>query len=263
MLTCIPLISAIISGPPDRGLLLALPGLSALAAFALPTFKRSAAAFIDWFTVLFFTGWAIFIWVMWIATQTGFPPQPAANVERLAPGFKLPWQWQSFLIALAGTLVWAWIVYWRTSRHRDALWKSLVLPACGTTLCWLLFMTLWLPALDYARSYATQIERVREVIGLGEPCVNIRGLTNPEITAMRFHGGWSLVQFPSQQICPWLVSSSGRKSAFETSLQGQPWQLVAEIAHPVAKQDVFVIFKRKSLAIESTEKPDIETSQPK
>ncbi|MFZ9180222.1 MAG: hypothetical protein ACO21V_13530, partial [Limnohabitans sp.] len=49
-----------------------------------------------------------------------------------------------------------WLVHWRAGRHRAALWKSLVLPAGGAALCWLLLMTLWLPALDYARSYVTQ-----------------------------------------------------------------------------------------------------------
>jgi hypothetical protein len=45
--------------------------------------------------------------------------------------------------------------------HRSAIWKSLVLPAGGATLCWLLLMTLWLPVLDYARSYAPQVQRIR------------------------------------------------------------------------------------------------------
>ena len=95
------------------------------------------------------------IWVIYVAMQTGVPAKPAANVARLAPGF-VPqllgrWRW---LLAVAGTL--AWLVA-RALAHRrataHALWKSLVLPAGGVALCWLLLMTLWLPLLDYARSY--------------------------------------------------------------------------------------------------------------
>ena len=56
----------------DRSLLLSLPPLAALAAFALPTLKRSVASLIDWFTLLFFTACALTIWVVWIAMQTGF-----------------------------------------------------------------------------------------------------------------------------------------------------------------------------------------------
>ena len=72
----------------DRSLLLSLPPLAALAAFALPTLQRSVTSLIDWFTLLFFTTCAIAIWVIWIAMQTGVPRQPAANVAKLAPGFE-------------------------------------------------------------------------------------------------------------------------------------------------------------------------------
>ena len=70
----VPVASAVLTRAGDRVLLLALPALACLAALALPTFKRSAAALIDWFTVLFFSLWAIVIWVVWISLHTGVPP---------------------------------------------------------------------------------------------------------------------------------------------------------------------------------------------
>jgi len=145
LIASVPLASAVTTLAGDRALLLALPALAALAALALPTFSRGAAALIDWFTVLFFSGWAIVIWVVWLAMQTGVPAKFAA--------------------ALAGTLAWIALARWRTGRHRTALWKSLVLPAAGATLCWLLLMTLWLPALDYGRSFAPQMREVRRWVG--------------------------------------------------------------------------------------------------
>jgi hypothetical protein len=249
ILVCVPLVSALLASPPDRCLLLALPGLAALAAFALPTFKRSGAAFIDWFTVLFFTGWAIFIWVMWIATLTGFPPQPAANVARLAPGFHQQWQWLGFMAALAATLAWVLLVRWRAGRHRAALWKSLVLPAGGTTLCWLLLMTLWLPAFDYARSYVAQMRQVRAVIGDGAPCVSVQDLTHAQIAALRFHGGWTTVPLAVLQVCPWLVRNAWGQRRFEASPQSQPWQHVTDIRHPVDRQETLAIYRRSPAAI--------------
>ena len=120
---------------PDRTLLLALPALAALAAFALPTLKRQVAALIDWFTLLFFSGCGITIWVVWIAMQTGVPSQPAANVARLAPGFQASFSLLTLAVALVATLAWAWLVKWRVGRHRAAIWKSLVLPAGGAALC--------------------------------------------------------------------------------------------------------------------------------
>src|SRR5205085_4093259 len=83
----VSLATTMLAPNPDRALLLGLPALATLAAFALPTFQRSVGALIDWFTLLFFSGCALVIWVIWISLQTGVPPKPAANVARLAPGF--------------------------------------------------------------------------------------------------------------------------------------------------------------------------------
>ena len=92
------------TSPADRALLLGLPALSVLAAFALPTLQRSLAALIDWFTLLFFSLSAIAIWVVWLSLQTGWPAQPAANVARLAPGFTHSLAPLPLLVALGATL---------------------------------------------------------------------------------------------------------------------------------------------------------------
>ncbi len=144
----------------DRALMLALPGMAVLAAFALPTLKRSTSAAIDWFSIFFFTLCAITIWVIYVSMQTGVPARPAANVARLAPGFVVAFEPLELVLGLAGTLAWLWLVRWRTGRHREAVWKSMVLPAGGVALCWLLLMTLWLPLLDYARSPRPLVERI-------------------------------------------------------------------------------------------------------
>ncbi len=149
VLVCV--VATLTTGSSDRTLLLALPALATLAAFALPTLKRQVSALIDWFTLLFFSGCAFTIWVVWIAMQTGVPAQPAANVARLAPGFEASFSFFTFAIAAIATVAWMGLVKWRVGRHRSAIWKSLVLPAGGATLSWLLFMTLWMPALNYAQ----------------------------------------------------------------------------------------------------------------
>jgi hypothetical protein len=91
--------ATLMMGSSDRTLLLALPAIASLAAFALPTLKRQMASLVDWFTLLFFSFCGLTIWVVWLAMHTGFPPQAAANVARLAPGFVsqfLPRQFSKF-----------------------------------------------------------------------------------------------------------------------------------------------------------------------
>lgn len=180
----------------DRALLLALPALAALAAFALPTLRRSVSALIDWFTLLFFSFCALVIWVIWVAMMTGVPAKPAANVARLAPGFVPEFSFLLFALGAAATLAWLWLVSWRVGRHREAIWKSLVLPAAGSTLCWLLLMTLWLPLLDFGRSYGPISRRIASLVP-EQACVLADGLSQAQIAALRHHGGLRLVRTDS------------------------------------------------------------------
>ena len=177
----------------DRALLPALPAFAALAAFALPTLGRSLSALIDWFTLVFFSGCALVIWVIWVAMQTGVPAKPAANVAKLAPGFTAEFSWVLFLPAVLITAAWIWLVVWRTGRHRQAIWKSLVLPAAGATLCWVLLLTLWLPLLDFGRSYGPLMRRIARMNPPASPCVLVDGLSMAQMAALSYQGQLSLV----------------------------------------------------------------------
>jgi len=224
-------------------LLLALPALAALAAFSLPTLKRSVAALVDWFTLLFFTGWAVVIWVIWIALQTGVPQQPAANVARLAPGFQHSFSLLPFLIAAVATLAWAWLVKWRVGRHRSAIWKSLVLPAGGATLCWLLLMTLWLPLLDFARSYAPLVHRAM-VIMPRATCIETHGLSRGQIAAFKLHGRVRVNIIDAQGSCPWLVVHKDALNTLPKSVDLANWKLQGNIRHPIDRDEDLLIYRR-------------------
>ena len=243
LLASVPVTSTLITTSGDRALLLALPSLAALAAFALPTFRRSMSALIDWFTLLFFTGWAIVIWVVWVAMQTGVPAKPAANVAKLAPGFEPVFQWPALLAALGGTLAWAALARWRTGRHRTALWKSLVLPAAGATLCWLLLMTLWLPALDYARSLAPQMREVRSVVG-DAPCVQVFGLSAPQVVGVRYHGGWATEPLIGTTACPWLLVDVDAQASLPQVADMAQWELVDRVRRPTDDNETLLLLRR-------------------
>ena len=234
--------------PADRALLLGLPALATLAAFALPTLSRSVAALIDWFTLLFFSVSAIAIWVIWIATQTGIPAKPAANVAKLAPGFLASFSGTTFTLALAASAAWCVLVAWRTGRHRAAIWKSLVLPAAGATLGWFLLLTLWLPMLDYARSDAPQVRNIVAV--LGQPtCVRIDGLNRNQVAALQYHGQLHVQTAPGGAHCPWLLTPGNTRTAATTlHLDGQQWTLHTQLARPTDKTDFIALYRRTSPA---------------
>jgi len=231
----------------DRSLLLALPPLAALAAFALPTLSRPVAALIDWFTLLFFSGIALVIWVVWLSLQTGVPAKPAANVAKLATGFEPSFSVVAFVVALAGTLAWGALVRWRVGRHRAAIWKSLVLPAGGAALCWLLLMTLWLPVLDYARSYVPVVKTMTRALAQGGPpaaCVEASGLTRAQIAALRYHGGLDLRAARSAQPqCPWRITGVDPAAAGADPASLQGWQLVTTARRPTDPRDNLRLYK--------------------
>jgi 4-amino-4-deoxy-L-arabinose transferase-like glycosyltransferase len=238
----VALVTNLATGGSDRVLLLGLPGLAVLAAFALPTLARSTAAAIDWFSMFFFTLSAATIWVIYVAMQTGVPAQPAANVARLAPGFVAPFSAPAMALAAAGTLAWLWLVRWRTGRHREAVWKSMVLPAGGVALCWLLLMTLWLPLLDYARSSRPLVERLAAVLPR-QTCIAGPALSQALVAALEYHGRWRVDAGPQAIAGPCeylLLVTVDRRAAPAPA----GWVQVAELRRPTNRDEVTGVYRR-------------------
>jgi 4-amino-4-deoxy-L-arabinose transferase-like glycosyltransferase len=239
----VSMLTTIFTPSSDRSLLLALPAFAALAAFSLPTLSRSVSALVDWFTLLFFSGCAIIVWVVWLSLHTGIPAKPAQNVARLAPGFVPSFSLLALVAAVAATLAWFWLVRWRTGRHRQVIWKSLVLPAAGTALCWVLLMTLWLPALDYARSYAPLVRNVRKAID--KPgCVEELGLSRAQLAAFMYHGNMDLKHATLEGSCPWLLVAAPMRPAANLALDMKSWQLVASVRRPSDSDENVLLYRR-------------------
>ena len=251
------LASTLTTSASDRSLLLSLPPLAALAAFALPTLQRSVASMIDWFTIVFFTGCAIAIWVIWIAMQTGVPRQPAANVAKLAPGFEPSFSLVAFVAAALATLAWAWLVKWRTGGQRAAIWKSLVLPAGGATLCWLLLMTLWLPLLDYARSLAPLSRQVASLVDKNA-CVEIFGIGSAQAAALQYHGRLVLRQATPAAGCAYLVVDVKAQPSLGGAVNLPDWAFLATVRKPTDKTENMLVYRR--VGATSTARP--ATPQP-
>jgi hypothetical protein len=244
-LVLVGLANSALSGERDRALLLALPGLATLAAFALPTLRRSVAALIDWFTLLFFTGCAVVIWVIWVAMQTGVPAQPAANVAKLAPGFQPVFSLSLFLLAGVATLCWVWLVSWRVGRHREAIWKSMVLPAAGATLCWLLLMTLWLPLLDFARSYGPLSRSIAAMVP-ARTCVLVDGLSQAQIAALQYHGDLQLQRTSAGRApaCRTLLVSPATQPSLDQRVELTHWAFKATVFRLTDNKERLLVYQR-------------------
>ena len=237
----VSLAACIAGGANDRALMIGLPAFAALAAFALPTLKRSTSAAIDWFSVFAFSLSALAIWVIYAAMITGTPAKPAANVAKLAPGFEARFDVVPFLFAVAATLAWLALVRWRTGRHQHALWKSLVLPAGGVALAWLLLMTLWLPLLDYARSNRPWVARIAPHVPAGA-CVSAAGYPRTALASLEQYGRWT-------------VDGTGTRDCavqLRQERRGQPaapapgWQVVARERRPTDRDELTLVMRRST-----------------
>jgi hypothetical protein len=237
----IALVAGVAMGGYDRALMLGLPALAVLAAFALPTLSRSTSAAIDWFSVFFFTICAIAIWVIYVAMQTGWPAKPAANVARLAPGFVPAFSLVGLAFATLATVAWLWLVHWRTGRNRHPLWKSLVLPAGGVALCFLLLMTLWLPLLDYARSYRPMIQRIALHVPTSS-LVCAPGAPRALLAALDALGHYRVdAVHPAGGGCEYLIQQDYPPSGTQA---GPGWEFLARVQRPTDRQDVFAVYRR-------------------
>jgi 4-amino-4-deoxy-L-arabinose transferase-like glycosyltransferase len=236
--------AGVFMGGSDRALLLALPGLAMLAAFALPTMRRSVSAALDWFSMCFFTVCALFVWAMYIAMQTGAPAKWAANVARLAQGFEPAFSAADLVLALAGTVAWGALLRWRTGRHRHALWKSLVIPAGGVALCWLLLMTLWRPLLDYARSPRAVVDRIVPMLQ-GASCVATPGFSPVLVAQFETFARVRVdarpqASEPGTTTCPVLMVMTRHQAPATPG----GWQLVGTARRPTDRAEIFSVYRR-------------------
>jgi len=232
-----------LTGLSDRALLTSLPAIATLAALALPTLKRSLGALIDWFTLLFFSICAITIWVIWLAMQTGIPAKTAANITRSAPEFVPEFSVGAFVLAAAATLAWAGLVRWRTGHHRAAIWKSLVLPASGAALCWLLLTTLWLPLLNYARSYQPWVQKIMHTTG-GATCLQYAGITKAQGAAFLYPARVQLRPLQAPQAdCAWLIVDSTQLASVAQPIRRLGWVQETAIKRPTDKTETMLVFR--------------------
>jgi len=236
----VPILTCILMGGSDRALLLSLPSLALLAAFALPTLKRGFAAAIDWYAVFFFSALVLFVWAYYVSMQTGQPPGLLANLRRLYDGFEPRFSAIALLFAVMGTIAWLGLVRWRTARHQHALWKSMVLPAGGTALLWLIAMTLGLPLINYTRSNVPLVERLRAHITADAGCIAAHNQPLQVLAALEFQGHWKVeADKPlAQTSCGYAV-----QSGLTTVPQG--WEQTAVVRRPSDRLLSFVVLRRR------------------
>jgi 4-amino-4-deoxy-L-arabinose transferase-like glycosyltransferase len=238
-----PLLALVIlqSHQSNRLFMLLLPPLSVLATFALPTLKRGAINAIDWFAMLSFTLLATFVWLVWTASLYGFPAPLARNLARLAPGFQPEFKILSFVCAVAVTVCWFWLARWRLTRHPKVLWRSVVLSSAGTTLMWVLLMTLWLPVVNYSRTYRDVAVQIADHLPTDYTCISPVRLGDAQIATFAYFGG---MHFAFDEDCDVILRQDTQDYGEPSSISPFEWKLVWEGRRVADRDERFRLYVR-------------------
>ncbi len=228
-------------------LLALLPPLAILATFGLPTLKRGAINAIDWFSVMTLSAIAGFLWLGWIAKQTGWPAQLARNAFRLAPGFQPEFNAFALTVALAATAGWGLLLHWRLGRRPPVLWRAVVLSTGGLVLCWLLLMTLWLPWLNYGQSYAPVAEQIGASLPANYRCVKTEGLGPAQRASFAYLGRVKFARDPAED-CEFLLVQEDRPRRKGAQLKPPPpgMTLLWQGRRAADRHESFRLFRRES-----------------
>ena len=207
--------------------------------------KRGAINAVDWFSVMTLTFCAGFIWLGWIAKQTGWPAWLARNAFKLAPGFKPEFNLIAFLIALAATASWFALVQWRIARRPSVLWRAVVLSSGGVILCWTLMMTLWLPWINYYKSYAGVAQQIAQHIPAMKGCVD-SNVGPSQRASFAYFGQVPFARFNDTRCDYLLLQDDNRSKADAQIIQrgNAHWEMLWEGRRPSDRDERYRLYQR-------------------
>ena len=238
--------------PQNGDLLKLLPLLAIMAAFGLPTMKRGGINGIDYFSVMVLTMLAGLLWLFWVAKLTGVPQQAAHNVAKLLPGFIPRFAIGRFIVATIATVGWIALVQWRLSRQPSVLWRAVVLSSGGFILLWVLVMTLFLPDLNYSKSYATVSRQLAANLPANTSCVDGHvGL--PQRASFAFYGKVPFAPVGEKMACPLLLIQDSIKLRDDKERMPihdpKEWELIWEGRRASDRDERFRLYQRRRLDI--------------
>lgn len=225
----------------DVQFILLLPPMAVLAAFALPTLTRGAINAIDWFALLFFTIFGGTVWFMWIAKTTGWPPRVANNVFRQLPGFQHSFTLSAVVFALIVTACWVLVVRWRLSRAPKQIWRPVVISAAGTTLMWVMAMTLWLPSINYGKTYRDVAQAAALALPQTYQCVQPIRMGNAQLASFAYFGH---IRFGGPNDgCDILLRHDAVDYGAPSSISHFEWRLIWEGRRPADRDERFRMYR--------------------
>ncbi|SDK55442.1 4-amino-4-deoxy-L-arabinose transferase [Methylophilus rhizosphaerae] len=223
----------------DRSEVNALPllvPLTALAAGSIETLKRGAAGALNWFGLILFGLLIAIAWLGWWAMLNGTPVKLYHRLSYLSGLQTIPFNVLYGVIAVAVTLIWLSGVV--RSKHSNR--SSATNWAIGMTCAWTVFMSLWLPMIEAARTYQPIFEDLRKHLPKQRHCISSHNIGSSQADLLHYHAGIHLQ--PDNSACDLLLieDQPGKRHA----LPGNDWQLIWEGEQSRQSKEFFRLFQR-------------------
>ena len=213
-----------------------LPPLALLGAAKLDSLRRGAAAFLNWFGIMTFGLFALFLWLGFLAMNFGFPAKLAERAAYFSPYFVPDIDTMPMLVASLFTPLWLWAITRKHVKGRQAVTNW----AAGMTLVWALLMTLFLPWLDAAKSYRPVVEHMQAALptdfAAQQACIQIE----PAAKTIRLAWG-EYSDLPLR-----LNDRTCRYRLIQTHKQANPpegWQTVWQGGRPRNREEWFMLLE--------------------
>jgi 4-amino-4-deoxy-L-arabinose transferase-like glycosyltransferase len=229
--------------PQDENLLLLLAPLALLATAGIFTLRRGAVAALDWFGVLAFAFFTTLVWVGYSAMMLGVPGPVARNLARIAPGFVPHVHWAGVALAVALAFAWVYLVFFTpfNPMRASARWAG------GVVLLWGTFAALFMPWVDYQKSYRSVALQLKRHIPANGGCLAERGLGISQAAALDYHAGIRARPFDYRRpyACPLVLVQGAPGDDYDAPpVAGKAgWAKIAEASRPGDRAERYRLYR--------------------
>ncbi|MBK7673421.1 MAG: glycosyltransferase family 39 protein [Candidatus Accumulibacter sp.] len=232
--------------------LLLLPPLVLLAVPGVASLRRGAANAFDWFGMMTFSVFALLAWIGWSAMVFGWPEKLARQAVRLAPGFVAHFSILAAGLALLGTLIWCWLI---VTSPRSPM-RGIMHWMAGLTLFWLLIATLWMPWIDYGKSYRQVAASLARALPLKHRCIINVNAANSILGALDYFEDIRTVaaRSPGAKNCDLLLMQGPTRDGDVSTAAG--WEKIWEGGRPVDRRasEKLYLYRREAKRVTSSGK---------
>ena len=205
-----------------------------LAASGGPRLRRGAANAWDWFSMMTMSIIVGLVWLGAAGLYLNWPVRLARNIQRLTPGFAGELWLPGLLIACALSFLWLAMLF----NLPRSPWRVVSRWAAGVTVVWASLAALWLPWIDYSKTFRPVVASLREALPANIDCLGRLDFGLGQRAALDYFGGLRTRAETGQ--CHWLIN---QMQSTETA-DPPGWTRTWEGRRPGDRSEIWRLYRR-------------------